>query len=517
MIKIMQINFSWPGQILLAICLFMCFGQLFGQSSVTPKIWVGTWTTAEQLVESSNMPPSPGLTNNSLRQIVRVSIGGDTLRLRFCNIFSTASVTMKSVQIALSTGKGTINSSTNKFLTFNGSNQVTMNAGAIIASDPIAFHLAPRADVAITINYGSTSSSVTGHPGSRTTSYLLAGSSTATTSFANAATAEHWYNIFAIDVRAASSSSSVAILGNSITDGRGSTTDLQNRWPDILSARLVANPSTEQIGILNLGIGGNCVLKDCLGPSGVSRFQRDILDQPGVRMAIIAEAVNDIGGVTSSGAATSMTNSIIAAYTKMINDAHAKNIKICGATIMPFKGNSYYNTSSEQCRNAVNKWIRTSGKFDCVIDFDRIMRSTSDTAKMGSATNQNDGLHPDADGYKKMGESIDLNLFKGLTNSIVTGLSDDWENSETSGLSQNYPNPFTDKTTIAFELEQTSYVSLKVYSALGVEIAELAGQNYYAGRHTIELDGTHLSKGMGFYTIKTNSYSSTRKMIFQGR
>lgn len=497
---------------------FFGFTALFGQSS-SPKIWVGTWSTAPQLVETNNMPPSPGLTNAPLRQVVRVSIGGDTLRVRFSNTFSTSAVTMKSVQIAVSTGGSTINISTSRQLTFNGNAQVTMNAGTVVASDPLAFQMTPRMNLAITINYGQTSATVTGHPGSRTTSYLLLGTGSGTaapgTSFESATKVEHWYNLFGIDVLASAAHASVAILGNSITDGRGTTTDMQNRWPDILSERLVAYTGTEGVGILNMGIGGNCLLKDCLGPSGTSRFQRDILDQPGVRLAIIAEAVNDIGSVGSASAATSMTNSLIASYTKMINSAHDKKIKIYGATIMPFKGNSYYNQYSEQCRNDVNNWIRTSGKFDAVIDFDKIMGSAQDPAKLPSSY-QNDGLHPDAAGYKKMGESIDLDLFKGLTNILVTELE------EKSGMeSYNhvriYPNPFTENTTIAFELKQPSFVSLKVYSALGIEIAELVGKEYPTGSHRIELDGISLEKGTYFYTLKTNTYSTTRKMIKQGK
>jgi lysophospholipase L1-like esterase len=495
----------------LASCILFTT-SVFGQT----KHWVGTWSTAPQLVETGNNPPSPGLTNNSLRQVVRVSIGGDTLRMRFCNTFSTSSVTMKSVQIAVSTGGSDINSATSKELKFNGNAQVTMNAGAIIVSDPITFALTPRMTLAITINYGSTSSSITGHPGSRTTSYLLSGVSNSSTSFANAVTTEHWYNILGIDVRATSVSASVAILGNSITDGRGTTTDMQNRWTDILSERLVVNSGTEQVGILNAGIGGNCLLKDCLGPSGVSRFQRDILDQPGIKVAIVAEAVNDIGGVNSSNGATSMYNSLVSAYTKMITDAHAKNIKIYGATIMPFKGNGYYNISSEQCRNNINNWIRTSGKFDAVIDFDKVMGSTSDPAKLPSSY-QDDGLHPDAAGYKKMGESIDLNLFKGLGTPITTGLLDESNQNALFRLNQNFPNPFTDKTTISFELESNSFVSLKVYSSNGIELAELAGKEYQSGTHTIEFNGQGFTKGIHFYTIRTNSYSATRTMVLQSK
>ena len=398
------------GTLVLILVLFsFCYSQPKEISAAAQK-WVGTWSTAPQLVEPGNMPPSPGLTNNSLRQVVRVSIGGDTLRVRFSNEFSTSGVTMKSVQIAVSTGGSTIDTSTNEELKFDGNSEVTMNAGAAATSDPIAFNLMPRMDVAITIYYGQTSATVTGHPGSRTTSYIIAGNTTTMTDFTGAVTTDHWYDINAIDVLAPLTAASVAILGNSITDGRGSTTNLQNRWPDIFSERLLKDSSTQQVGVLNLGVGGNCVLSGGLGPTGVNRYDRDILDQSGIRWAIIFEGVNDIGGVHSAAAAAATANNLIAAYKQMIVKAHAKNIRIYGATITPFKGNWYYNQYSELCRDTVNRWIRTEGNFDACIDFDSVMRNPQDTLSLVS-TNQNDGLHPDAAGHKKMGESIDLNLF----------------------------------------------------------------------------------------------------------
>jgi len=390
-----------------------CFSQA-KSTAAAATTWVGTWTAAPQLVEPGNMPPSPGLTNNSLRQIVRVSIGGDTLRVRFSNEFSTSAVTMNSVQIAASTGGDTIDVSTNRELKFRGSPAVTMDGGTAVISDPIAFRLTPRMDVALTIYFGQTSATVTGHPGSRTTSYLIDGNTTSTTDFTGAVTTDHWYTINAIDVLAPSTAASVAILGNSITDGRGSKTNLQNRWPDVLSEALLKDSTTRHVGVLNLGIGGNCVLAGGLGPTAVSRYDRDILGQSGVRWAIICEGVNDIGGVTSAGGAATVSNNLINAYRQMILKAHASNIKIYGATIMPFKGNAYYNQYSESCRSTVNQWIRTPGNYDACIDFDKVMRDPQDTLRLVS-TYQNDGLHPDTTGYRTMGQSINLTLFPAPT------------------------------------------------------------------------------------------------------
>ena len=247
---------------------------------------------------------------------------------------------------------------------------------------------------------------------------------------------------------APSTASCVAILGNSITDGRGSTTNLQNRWPDVFSESLLKNAGTQQVGVLNMGIGGNAVLSGGLGPTAVSRFDRDILNQAGIRWAIVFEGVNDIGGVNSAAAATTRANSLIAAYQQMIVKAHARNIRIYGGTIMPFKGNSYYNQYSESCRNTVNEWIRVKGNFDGCIDFDKVMRSPQDTARIVSSY-QNDGLHPDAAGHKTMGESIDLNLFTG-SNGTTVGVNTP-ETIDGCALAQNYPNPFNPTTAVSFQ------------------------------------------------------------------
>jgi Lysophospholipase L1 and related esterases len=476
----------------------------------TTKKWVGTWGTAPQLVETSNMPPSPGLTNNSLRQVVRVSIGGDTLRVRFSNEFSTSAVTMKSVQIAVSTGGNTINVATNKELKFNGTSEVTMNAGVAVTSDPIAFNLTPRMDVAITIYYGQTSTTVTGHPGSRTTSYIIAENTTTTTDFTGAVTTDHWYNINVIDVLAPSTAACVAILGNSITDGRGSTTNMQNRWPDVFSEALLKDSSTQHEGVLNLGIGGNSVLSGGLGPTGISRYDRDILNQQGVRWAIVFEGVNDIGGVRSASAATTTANNLIAAYKQMIVKAHTKNIRIYGGTILPFKGNSYYNQYSEVCRNTVNQWIRTKGNYDGCIDFDKTMRNPQDTTRLVS-TYQNDGLHPDAAGYKTMGESIDLNLFTG-SDTTTLGVNS-IKTIDGYVLGQNYPNPFNPATTISFSFPTQSFVSLKVFDALGREVSILLSEQLSAGTYLRQWDATGLASGVYFYRLQAGSFIETKKLI----
>ena len=372
--------------------------------------WVGTWGTAPQLVENNNNPPSPGLGNNSLRQIVQVSIGGEKVRLKLTNEFSKGATDIKAVELAYAKTAGSssdIDEASTVSLTFDGQAGVNIPAGGKVVSDPIAFHLGDRENVAITIHYGSASStSVSGHPGSRTTSYLKAGN---TTDFSNATKTDHWYNILALEVEAPEEAGAVAILGNSITDGRGSTTNQQNRWADVLSRRLLANEATHQVGVLNMGIGGNCVLGGGLGPAAVNRYQRDLLGQEGVKWIIIFEAVNDLG---SAGNGVQTATRIIEVYKQIIREAHQKGIYVFGGTITPFKGNNYYSVDHEKGRNKLNTWIRTTKMLDGVIDFDLAVRNPEDTiALQREFLFENDWLHLNALGYETMGGCIDLNLF----------------------------------------------------------------------------------------------------------
>ncbi|MBP1690765.1 MAG: lipolytic protein family [Bacteroidetes bacterium] len=384
-----------------------------------------------------------------------------------------------------------------------------MDPGVAVTSDPIAFNLTPRMDVAITIYYGQTSATVTGHPGSRTTSYIIAGNTT-TTDFTGAVTTDHWYNINGIDVLAPSTTACVAILGNSITDGRGSTTNLQNRWPDVFSESLLKDSRTQHVGVLNMGIGGNAVLSGGLGPTGASRFDRDILHQQGVRWAIVFEGVNDIGGVRSATAATSIANGLIDAYKQMVVKAHDRNIRIYGGTIMPFNGNGYYNQFSELCRNTVNQWIRTPGNFDGCIDFDSTMRDPNDSTRLVSSY-QNDGLHPDVAGHKKMGESIDVGLFIDELSSGTIGTTGNLP--DEFSLRQNYPNPFNPATTISFRVPTRSYVSLDVFDVLGREVGSLVNGMREPGGYVVDFDAASVPSGVYIYRLASGAFTQSKKMI----
>lgn len=473
--------------------------------------WVGTWYTAPQLVEPGNNPPAPGLAGNTLRQIVRVSLGGDSLRFRFSNEFSTTAVVFQSVHIALSEGAGRVDTTSDRILMFAGKPGTSIAAGGAMTSDPVWFPVQPRTDIAITIVYGTSPAGITGHPGSRTTSYLFTGDAVSRGDAAGAVTTDHWYNIQGIDVLAPESAACVAILGNSITDGRGSTTNGQNRWPDVMSVALLQDSATQHVGVLNAGIGGNCVLSGGLGPTGVNRYDRDILGQQGVRWAIVFEGVNDIGAVNSSRAATATATNLIAAYQQFITRAHAAGLKIYGATIMPFKGNGYYNQYSEQCRTAVNQWIRTAGNFDACIDFDMVMRDPSDTTRMLLPAYQNDGLHPDTVGYKLMGGSVDHTLF---TDASPTGMRGSGERAPGSFLlGQNYPNPFNPTTTISYGIGERSAVSLMVFDPLGRRIAELDHGMKEPGRYTVRFDAAGQPTGCYIYRLTAGTSTAARSML----
>ena len=374
--------------------------------------WVGTWNTSEQLVEHRNLPPEPGLGDNTLRQIVHVSIGGDSLRVKFSNKFSSKPVTMKSVHIAVSLDSSAIDLSTDKGLSFNGNPEVTIEPGKAVTSDPFGFSLKPGSNVTITIYYGETSPDVTGHPGSRTTSYIVPGNEVTAADFTNAAKTDHWYTINGIDVVAPETAAAVAVLGNSITDGRGSGTNKQNRWPDELAKRLRENPATQEVAVLNEGIGGNCVLRSCLGPSAISRFDRDILNQSGIRWLIILEGINDIGGSRGAEGADRVAKGLIDAYEKMIDLAHAKGIRVYGATMTPFGGSFYDSPDHQKAWETVNKWIRTSGRFDAVIDLAKAMSDPNNPTHLIPAGDSGDHLHPSEAGHRMMAEAVDLNLFK---------------------------------------------------------------------------------------------------------
>ena len=374
--------------------------------------WVTTWATALQIAEPHNRPPEPGLAGNSFRQIVQVSIGGKALRLHLSNLFNADPTDILGVEIAVAKTMGAtpeIDEATTVKLTFDGCPSVTMYPGQSVVSDPVAFPLEDRMNLAITIHYGRISSTLlTSHPGSRTTSYIADGY---TTDFsAPIAKTDHWYTISSIDVKPRRRSAAIAVLGDSITDGRGTTTNGQDRWTDQLSKSLLSDPATRNLSVLNFGLGGNCILRGGLGPTGESRYVRDLFCHPGVKYIILFEGTNDLGG---SRDAMATAEGIKEVWTRIVKEAHERGIKVFGATVTPVKGNGYYSPDHEAGRVALNEWIRTSGVFDGVIDFDRLVADPAQPDRLDPAfLYQRDWLHLNAAGYEKMGWGIDRALFR---------------------------------------------------------------------------------------------------------
>lgn len=371
------------------------------RTSVSPNDgWVGTWAAAPQFAAHKDMPAHSDLSGSALRQIIHVSVGGDVVRLQLSNEYSTSPVEIKSLYIADAADSCDINPRTVRYVTFHKKRGVTLQAGTAVMSDVVKYHLRPLQRLAITVNYGATPAEATAHLGSRTTSYIIKGEALPSTGFASSERVDHWFNISALDVRN-DEAETIPVLGNSITDGRGSTTNMQNRWTDSFAEALNAgNAKGQPVGVLNLGIGGNSVLRGGLGTPAVGRFQRDILSQRGVKRIIIFEGVNDIGG--SNGNSEEIASQLIAAYQQFIALAHEHGLKVYGATITPFRNHYYYTPFHEAARQVVNEWIRTAGHFDGVIDFDKLMRDPSDPTAMRNEV-QSDWLHPNATGYAEMG------------------------------------------------------------------------------------------------------------------
>lgn len=358
--------------------------------------WTATWATAIEAPLAESDMPKTSMTNSTLRQVIHVSIGGDKLRMQLSNEKSQQPVEIKSVYIADTDGGKAIDQKTAKYLTFNGSRSATIEPGKAVYTDVAQYKLKPLQRLSVTISYGNTPVKATTHRGSRTTSYLAQGEVAPKADFAEVEKFEHWYSIAALEVEAPASTRCIACLGNSITDGRGTTTDAQNRWTDVLAEQLGG-----KVAVINLGIGGNCVIRGGLSAPASERFDRDILAQQGVTDLIIFEGVNDLSGIKDDGAET--VRWLKKFYRLFAKKAKEKGMRVYGGTIMPFKNSFAYSETHEKARQEVNQWIRTAPDYDGVIDFDKATADPKDPEALMESL-QSDWLHPNADGYKVMGE-----------------------------------------------------------------------------------------------------------------
>jgi len=379
--------------------------------------WVGTWATApvSQAPSAANQ-----INNQTLRQIVHTSVGGEQVRVKVSNAFGTGPLVIGAANVALRDAGEAIVPGSGGPLTFSGLSSFTIPPGAHALSDPVNLDVPALGDLAIDLylpgDTSATTSPLTTHSVGLQTNYLSpAGNFAGVTVLPVAATRMSWFFLTGVEVTASKQTGAIAAFGDSITDGVASTPDTNNRWPNQLASRLMAQHGNHKMGVLDLGISGNRVLHDFVGPNAQARFDRDVLTQTGVTHVIVLEGINDIGFSGFLPAEAVTADEIIAGHQQLIERAHARGLKIYGATLTPFAGTifpGYFTPAGEVKRQAVNAWIRTSGEYDAVIDFDLITRDPNNPTFLLPAYDSGDGLHPSDAGYVAMGNAIDLKLFK---------------------------------------------------------------------------------------------------------
>jgi lysophospholipase L1-like esterase len=397
----------------------------FGIVANEGQVWVATWSTAPVEPNTIIVGTSPSFDNVTLRQIVHTSIGGAGVRVRL-STFGAGALGIGEARIALRATGSAIVPGTDQALTFGGLSTVVIPPGAVVLSDPVALDVPPLADLAVSIFVPGNTGPATWHFEALQTSYVsIAGNHTDTIDMPFVSTTRYpgsdgrnhdaWFWLAGVEVLAPKQSGAVAVVGDSVTDGSQSTPDTNSRWPDLLAQRLAAVGSNHHMGVLNLGVVGNRLLNDIIGPNALARYERDVLAQSGVTHVITALGNNDILFVFSPADVVSV-DQIVAGYRQLIRRARARGLKIYGATLTPFGGFPFASPAKENQRQAVNHWIRTSGEYDAVIDFDAVLRDPNDPTRLRSddAINYDSGdhLHPNDAGYQAMANAIDLALFK---------------------------------------------------------------------------------------------------------
>ena len=389
--------------------------------------WVATWTTAQQLTRTPQpqapaAPPASsaqsigtgGFSNQTVRMITRTSIGGKQLRLKLTNAFGSAPVGLGTAHVALR-GKGSeIVPGSDRVVTFGGKPGCTLGPGMVILSDPVELVFPALAELAVSLYFpGWTGPPTTHATGLHTTYISKAGDVTGQAAIADAITTQSYYFLAGIDVLAPAEASLIVALGDSITDGARSTPDTDHSWPALFAARLAARKDTANLAVANMGIGGNRLLRDISGASALARFDRDVLSQSGVKWLVVMEGINDIGRGASTTPEAVTTEDLIFAHKQIIEQAHAHGIKVIGATLTPYEGAAYYREEGEAIRQALNAWIRSSGAYDAVADFDAATRDPASPRRIRAEFDPGDHLHPNDAGYQAMADAIDVAIFTG--------------------------------------------------------------------------------------------------------
>lgn len=403
--------------------VFLLFGfSLFAPAASTH--WIGTWgaSASPQPVRPEEMLAGRLLfRDQTIRETVHVSAGGNRVRLRLSNAYGRDSVTIGAVHIALRDHQSAIVAGSDHVVTFSGRPSIAIPADATALSDPIEFKLPEAGDVAISIFLPKATAAGGIHYAAQQTAYIAEGDATAATTLEHAATITSWVFLTGLDVEAPSVNSTIVAFGDSITDGAKSSVDANQRWPNLLAQRLLSQRTAGHFGVLDEGIGGNRILHDGteirFGVNALARFDRDVIAQPGVRYVIVLEGINDIGhpGQSAPISQTVSADDLIAGYKQMIERAHEHGIKIIGGTLTPFAVTTipnYYSSAKESIRLAVNEWIRNSHAFDGIIDFEKAVRDPAHPDKMLPAYDGGDHLHPGDAGYRAMADAVDLALFQ---------------------------------------------------------------------------------------------------------
>jgi lysophospholipase L1-like esterase len=361
-----------------------------------PQHMVGSWSAASNGVTTA-------VGGQTVRMVVRASIGGSAVRVHLSNAFGRAPVTFENVHLGRHASGAQVRAGTNHEVTFGGRASVTVPAGGSVWSDPLDEGVTSGEDVAVSVYVPDYVRGVTGHDRAYATTYMSGPGNHAGDESADTFTyvSNQWFFVDRLSVKADSDVRSLVALGDSLTDGTGQANDVNRRWTDYLHRRLV--DASETIGVLNAGIAGNRVLRPTTGPSGLARFDRDVLSQPGVRTVVVYEGINDI----SRGSYTS-PEPLINGYKRLISEAHAEKLKVIGATLTPFRGFGTWTKQRERLRQQVNRWIRTSGAFDAVVDFDRAVRSSKSPDRLVRAYDAGDHLHLSDAGRHKLADAIPL-------------------------------------------------------------------------------------------------------------
>ena len=381
--------------------------------------WVSAWSTglvSSQTEKPSTWPEGPFV----IREVVRLTAGGPRVRLRLSNAFGTAPLRIDAAHVALSAAPASaaIVVGSDRKVTFDGRETVTIPPGAVWLSDPIALPVKAMDRLAVSLALPAAPTVATQHRSGRTTTYLATGATPDAADLPGAATNLQWLQLAGVEVDNAKVSA-VATFGDSITDGSGAGVNRYERWPDVLAERLQADPKTRNLSVINAGIGANRLLKDGTSVSGLARLDRDVFSHPGVKALIVLIGVNDIGMLSREGPVTpegrqAVVDGLIAGYRQLIDRAHGQGIRVVGATILPFGGTKTYRSDADADadRQAVNQWIRTSGAFDAVVDLDAVTRDPATPSRLKAEYDSGDLLHPSPAGYRAMAAAIPLAVLK---------------------------------------------------------------------------------------------------------